>query len=522
MTLLRDLIRIPESVEEGDFVVRAAEAADLGSYVVTDQLKDSFADALKMVEHALATGRSQAKFLHGSFGSGKSHFMAVLREILHHNRQVRAVPGLDEVAADTDRWLPGKKLLTLTYHMLDAQSVEQAVLEGYLNQVTAAHPEAPTPAVHRSDALLAGAARIRARMGDADFFAALGEAGTEPGSGGGGLAAHMARAAGWTAETYAKAAASHPGTPERDGLVTALTATFFMDAVRGGEYLDLDTGLAVITRHAKALGYDAMVLFLDELILWLSTKITDHTFVNAEGAKLNKLVESADAARPLPIVSFVARQRNLEEFLGPQVGGTEREALAHLMRSVQGRLGDLGQVRVRDRRASAAQASERGGSTYHRRGLRGGAGEARGLGRAAAGHAVRRCRHRIRCDRVPPPVPVLAGTRRRARGAVAGAPAGAHRVADHDGAARQPAPHPRGERPHRRVGTGRSHGSEWRSSGPAEAEAAVPGGSGHLPQQAAPALVGAQRHHRGAGGRARAVQLGRSSGQDPPHRSVGA
>ncbi len=226
MTLLRDLIRIPESVEEGDFVVRAAEAADLGSYVVTDQLKDSFADALKMVEHALATGRSQAKFLHGSFGSGKSHFMAVLREILHHNRQVRAVPGLDEVAADTDRWLPGKKLLTLTYHMLDAQSVEQAVLEGYLNQVTAAHPEAPTPAVHRSDALLAGAARIRARMGDADFFAALGEAGTEPGSGGGGLAAHMARAAGWTAETYAKAAASHPGTPERDGLVTALTATF--------------------------------------------------------------------------------------------------------------------------------------------------------------------------------------------------------------------------------------------------------------------------------------------------------
>src|SRR6266545_3534177 len=73
MTLLRDLIRIPESVEEGDFVVRAAEAADLGSYVVTDQLKDSFADALKMVEHALATGRSQAKFLHGSFGSGKSH-----------------------------------------------------------------------------------------------------------------------------------------------------------------------------------------------------------------------------------------------------------------------------------------------------------------------------------------------------------------------------------------------------------------------------------------------------------------
>lgn len=97
----------------------------------------------------------------------------------------------------------------------------------------------------------------------------------------------------------------------------------------------------MITRHAKALGYDALVLFLDELILWLSTKISDPTFVNSEGAKLNKLVESADATRPLPLISFVARQRNLEEFLGPQVGGTEREALAHVMRSVQGRFGEI-------------------------------------------------------------------------------------------------------------------------------------------------------------------------------------
>jgi hypothetical protein len=111
--------------------------------------------------------------------------------------------------------------------------------------------------------------------------------------------------------------------------------------VRSAEYLDLDTGLAVITRHARSLGYDALVLFLDELILWLSGRISDHAFVNTEGAKLNKLVESADSTRPIPLISFVARQRNLEEFLGPHVGGTEREALAQLMTSVQGRLGEI-------------------------------------------------------------------------------------------------------------------------------------------------------------------------------------
>ncbi len=339
MTLLQDLIDIPTSVEGADFVVRASGEADLGNYVVTDNLRHNFDDALRTVGHAVTSGRSQAKFLHGSFGSGKSHFMSVLREILKHNPQGRLVPGLAEPVSRADSWLSERKILTLTFHMLDARSVEQAILEGYLRQIAAAHPDVPPPAVHRSDALLDDAARLRERMGDTEFLAGLGETpglATET-----GLAAERAAAAGWTAETYAAAAAQPPGTEQRDLLIGALTSAYFRHSVHGGEYLDLDTGLAVITRHAKGLGYDTMVLFLDELILWLSTKLAHPTFVNTEGAKLNKLVESSDASRPLPIVSFVARQRNLEEFLGPQVGGTEREALAHVMRSVQGRLGEI-------------------------------------------------------------------------------------------------------------------------------------------------------------------------------------
>ncbi|SCL29737.1 hypothetical protein GA0070616_3940 [Micromonospora nigra] len=341
MTLLRDLIDIPTSVGEGDFVVKAAEGADLKRYVVTDQLKENFTSALQRIGHAVTTGRSQAMFLHGSFGSGKSHFMAVLREILAHNPQARQISGLEGPVVAADAWLPQRTFLTLTLHMLDARSVEQAILEGYLRQITARHPDAPVPAVHRSDALLVNAADLRATLGDDAFFAKLRGGGAGPGAGGGGLAALRARAEGWTPQRYADAAAQPPGTKDRDALVSALTETFFSGAVHSAEYLDLDTGLAVITRHAKALGYDAIVLFLDELILWLSGRIADHTFVNTEGAKLNKLVESADAARPLPLVSFVARQRNLEEFLGPQVGGTEREALAHVMRSVQGRFGEI-------------------------------------------------------------------------------------------------------------------------------------------------------------------------------------
>jgi hypothetical protein len=337
MTLLRDLIDIPISVGDADFVVKATDGADLRRYVVTDDLRRNFDEALSMVGHAVNTGGSQAKFLHGSFGSGKSHFMAVLREILNHNPEARAVRGLAEPIAKADPWLQGKKFLNLTFHMLDARSVEQAVLEGYLRQITALHPEAPAPAVHRSDALLVNAAQLRADLGDEKFFARLrGGSSATPGR---SLSEMRAQQAGWTADSYAVAAAGQPGTRDRDRLVSALTRTFYSGAVQSSEYLDFDTGLAVITRHAKDLGYDAMVFFLDELILWLSTKIADHTFVQTEGAKLNKLVESSDATRPLPIVSLVARQRNLEDFLGPQVGGTERAALADVMRSVQGRLG---------------------------------------------------------------------------------------------------------------------------------------------------------------------------------------
>ncbi|MGX7670769.1 hypothetical protein [Plantactinospora sp. DSM 117369] len=70
MTLLRDLIDIPTSVGESDFVVKAAEGADLDQYVVTDQLRESFDQALRRIGHAISTRRSQAMFLHGSFGSG--------------------------------------------------------------------------------------------------------------------------------------------------------------------------------------------------------------------------------------------------------------------------------------------------------------------------------------------------------------------------------------------------------------------------------------------------------------------
>lgn len=87
MTLLRDLIEIPERVHQSDFVLRLTEGVrdpgrTLASYVVTDQLVRCFDEALGIIEKAVSSGVSKAVYLNGSFGSGKSHFMAVLDLLL--------------------------------------------------------------------------------------------------------------------------------------------------------------------------------------------------------------------------------------------------------------------------------------------------------------------------------------------------------------------------------------------------------------------------------------------------------
>ena len=89
-------------------------------------------------------------------------------------------------------------------------------------------------------------------------------------------------------------------------------------------YLSLDKGLCVLSQHARDLGYDALLLFLDELILWLATRSVDLDFVKQEAAKLTNLVEAQTPGRPIPLVSFVARQRDLRKLIGDHVAGAER------------------------------------------------------------------------------------------------------------------------------------------------------------------------------------------------------
>ncbi len=326
--LLRDIIDIPDRVRPGDLLVSLAEGFDTSAeairqYVVTPQLAARLGDALGLVGAAVRSNKSHAAYLHGSFGSGKSHFMTVLQAMLNGDQAARGKQKLQPLLAEHRGWLTGRKFLLVPYHLIGAESLDAAVLGGYVRRIREVRPDASTPAVYRDDAMLVDARSWRARMGDQAFIRTLSEKPGDPDDWNGST---------WTPASLDAAFAAPPGDKRRRRLISDLLDTMlssYRTSVHGDReaFLPLETGLSVISEHAHELGYDAVVLFLDELILWLSSHLADLAFVNTEANKLVKLVESAEKHRPVPIVSFIARQRDIGELVGRDVVGSEVTSL---------------------------------------------------------------------------------------------------------------------------------------------------------------------------------------------------
>ncbi|MCI0393078.1 MAG: phage resistance protein [Acidobacteria bacterium] len=326
MTLIKDLIDLPDRVHRGDFVLKLSDGVirpqeTVANYVVTPQLVNCFDSALSLIRSALEGRVSKAAYLHGSFGSGKSHFMAILHLILAGDAHARSIPELASVIARHNVWVEGKMFLLVPYHMIGAQDMESALLGGYADHARRLQPEAPLAGVYRSDKILADALNLRASMGDAAFFARLNQSNQRDS---GASSAWGEIGAGWDATSFDLAAAAPPKSDDRSRLVGDLVEHFFTAARFGADFVDLDTGLSIISKHARSLGYDGLILFLDELILWLASRAADVAFVNREGQKLAKLVEAQTADRPAPIISFVARQRDLKELVGDHITGAEK------------------------------------------------------------------------------------------------------------------------------------------------------------------------------------------------------
>jgi hypothetical protein len=336
--LLRDLVAIPEEARAGDFVLALAEGigeeSTITEYVVTEQLAACFDQALGLIKSAVETSSSRAAYLDGSFGSGKSHFMAVLHAILRGDPEARGKEGLAEVVAKHDSWLRGRKFLLVPSHLPDSPSLDTAILGGYVAQVGKLHPGASLPAVYREDELIADARGLRGRDGDEKFIAQL-PSGGEPWD------------AAWNTASLGAAFAEPPGGKDRRRLIGDLLAGPFRRyerAVRaeGESFITLDEGLAVISKHAReVLGYDAVVLMLDELVLWLTAYADHPEKVIAEAQKVSRLGESAEYERSAPVISFVPRQRDVRDLVGRDTADAVATSLLDLLKHWDGRFSSI-------------------------------------------------------------------------------------------------------------------------------------------------------------------------------------
>ncbi|WP_283843672.1 PglY protein [Kitasatospora humi] len=360
---LRDVFDIKEDVHAGDFKIELSQGfsetdARVAEYVVTEQLETAFTKALGIVAAAVRTGNSHAAYLHGSFGAGKSHFLTVLHAVLEGHPGAWAKDRLQGVVAQHRDWLQRSRFLMVPYHLVGSTDLDSALLGGYVQTVRALHPDKPTPAVYRADSALADAQRQREFLADDGKFLqwlGTGAAALTPGAAatstgpdaedddldaslltsaetGGAPGAAVPAATDWTSADLDRAFAAPAGDPRREALVSALLTgpmAAYAQGARGvqGAFLPLENGLSVISRHAESLGYHGIVLYLDELILWLQAHMGDQDFVRTQVQQMVKLIESGDSNRPVPIISFVSRQRDLSQLVGSDVAGADVQNL---------------------------------------------------------------------------------------------------------------------------------------------------------------------------------------------------
>ncbi|TMU14881.1 phage resistance protein [Halomonas sp. ATBC28] len=355
MTLIKELIEIPEKVQRGDFVLNLSQGLEsdaihqtLAQYVVTPQLAKSFDEALAFIKSTVVDSQNRQKgaYLHGSFGSGKSHFMAVMHLLLQGNSDARAIKELAPAVNKHDDWLQQQNILLVPYHMIGAPSIEAGILGGYVRYIKKRHPDAPQPGFYLSDRLFRDAEGMRSKLGDDKFFEILNQEDAGPAEDNGWGEVGDER---WTPQSFEAVLQGRASMEDHTSLVSALVGTFFQsmadlanatsEELQTGEkvgYVDFDEGLRIMTQHAKSLGYDAVVLFLDELILWLASHISDQQFIANNIQKVVKLVEPSEP-RALPVASFIARQRDLREFVGDQAVGASQVALSDSLKYWEGR-----------------------------------------------------------------------------------------------------------------------------------------------------------------------------------------
>jgi hypothetical protein len=304
----------PEDNRAMGFVVKLGEA-DPGSdevkqlvddYVITAAVEKELPRILDDMKQVFDRGEEYGRFIHGSFGSGKSHF-TTMRSLLLEGAQpawkkfrplVRAHKEAQErkghESADHEAWLGKAGLLVVRIHMLSVRGkstgFDRAVYEGF-NAALKRRSKAPFEFLN-VDAIFEEVRRDAKEDGDIVWkrLEAEGIVGGREEFEGIACGSTQAR------ERFARTWLNYKG----------------RDAADAGIDPRWSDGLSRMAEHAKAEGFGGIVLMVDEFLLSLAEKSCQECV--QEINNLNVIVDHNTGQRSAPIFVFVARQRNLQEF----------------------------------------------------------------------------------------------------------------------------------------------------------------------------------------------------------------
>lgn len=294
----------PEDIRAMGFVIKLRELAAgspelarlVSDYVVTPAVAQDLPIVLEKMRQVFDRGEEYGRFIHGSFGSGKSHFMTMLALLLEDVQAAwqKDHPAFAALRDKQRKWISEAGLLVVRIHMLSVKGkgtgLDRAVYDGF-NEALRRRGKAPFEFLH-VDGVLEEARREAQQYGDV-FWKGLANAGVV--------------ASKDDFEAMAKASLK-----QREALARAYLGYKRRDPASAGIDPRWSDGLRGMAEHAKAQGFGGVVLLIDEFLLWLGEK-SGHEFVEAIN-DLNVIVDHNTGQRAVPMFVFVARQKDIREF----------------------------------------------------------------------------------------------------------------------------------------------------------------------------------------------------------------
>jgi hypothetical protein len=316
MTTITEAFELPrpEDIRAMGFVVKlreldpnSQEVEQLArDYVVTPAVAKELPRILDDMKQVFDRGEEYGRFIHGSFGSGKSHFMTMLsllvegaqpawkkfRPVLNAHREAKVARGAE--AADHEACLGKAGLLVVRIHMLSVRGkntgFDRAVYEGF-NAALKRRGKQPFEFLN-VDSIFHEVRREAQEFGDIVWKRLEAE-----------------NIIGGREDFEAVAAGSIQA---REGFARTWLKYKGRDAADAGVDPRWSEGLRRMAEHAKSQGFGGIVLMVDEFLLWLGEKSAQE--FAQEVNNLNVVVDHNTGQRPAPIFAFVAVQRDIKEF----------------------------------------------------------------------------------------------------------------------------------------------------------------------------------------------------------------